>query len=397
MTEVRQADKGPRAACIVGLGETEYRKWGGFTDRSELELACEAIKRAVADAGLTLNDVDGLCSYAGDANEPSYIQDVLGIPELRFTSMVWGGGGTGSCGPLLHATMAVETGVANTVVVFRALCQGQSRRYGQFNPSRPGNNFIAPFGMFSPPNMIAPLIQRYMHDYGVTQEQLGQVAVSGRANAARNPRAVMGGRPLDMETYLASRIIASPLRLYDCCQENDGACAVVVTRMERARDLPRAPVRIVAAAQGTNPGWGTGALGPHNMPVEEYGSGNGTKVARDLYAAAGVGPGDIDVAQIYDHFSGLVLMSLENFGFCDRGGAGDFVAAGNIRWDGGSLPINTSGGHLSEAYIHGMNLIVEGARQIRGESTSQVRDAGLCLVTGGLAGPPTSAAILGAA
>lgn len=397
MTGVRQAVRGPNAACIVGLGETEYRKWGGFTDRSELELACEAIKRAIADSGLELNEVDGLCSYAGDANEPSYVQDVLGLPELRFTSMVWGGGGTGSCGPLLHAAMAVEAGIANTVVVFRALCQGQSRRYGQFNPARPGNSFLAPFGMFSPPNMIAPLIQRYMYEYGIRQEHLGEVAVSNRANAARNPRAVMGQKPLDMNTYLASRIIASPLRLYDCCQENDGACAVVVTRLERARDLAKPPVRIVAAVQGTNPGWGTGALGPHNMPVEEYGSGNGNKAARELFAAAGVEPGDIDVAQIYDHFSGLVLMSLENYGFCDRGGAGEFVAAGNIRWDGGTLPINTSGGHLSEAYIHGMNLIVEGVRQIRGESTSQVEDAELCLVTGGLAGPPTSAAILGVA
>jgi acetyl-CoA acetyltransferase len=393
---VSRASKGGNAACIVGVGETEYRRWGGFTDRSEIALACDAIIAAVEDAGLKISDVDGLASYAGDRNEPNLIQDALGLPDLRFAGMVWGGGGTGACGSLLQAVLAVEAGIANVVVVFRALCQGQSRRYGQYNPARPGNNFIAPFGMLSPPNMIAPLVTRYMHRYGVTSEQMAEVAISARLNAHRNPRAVMRGRPLDMETYLASRMIASPLRLYDCCQENDGACAVVVTRLDRARDLRQKPVRILAAAQGSDAGWGTGALGSHNMPVDGYSDGNAKRLAQELYAAARVEPSDIDVAQIYDHFSGLVLMSLENFGLTERGGAGAFVASGAIRWDGGSLPINTSGGHLSEAYIHGMNMIVEGARQMRGASTSQVAGAELCLVTAGLAGPPASAAILGA-
>lgn len=386
----------PKAACVVGIGETEYRRWGGFTDRSELSLACEAVLKALADANLTVDDVDGLTSYGGDANEPSLLQDALGLPEIRFASMVWGGGGTGSCGALMQAVIAVESGAADVVVVLRALCQGQSRRYGKFNPGRPGNNFLAPYGMLSPPSMIAPLVQRYMHVHGVTQEQMGHVALSGRENAHRNPNAVMRGRPMDMSAYLESRMIADPLRLLDCCQENDGACAVVVTSQERARDLPQKPVRVLSAGQGSNPGWGTGALGGHNMPDEDYGSGNANRLAKELYAAAGVTPEDIDVAQIYDHFSGAVLMSLENYGFCDPGGAGEFVAEGNIRWDGGSLPINTSGGHLSEAYIHGMNLIVEGVRQMRGQSTSQVRDAQLCLVTGGLAGPPASAVVLGA-
>ena len=382
-------------ACIVGIGETEYRRWGGFADRSELSLACEALLRAAADAGIAPDQVDGLCSYGGDRNEPSYLQDALGLPELRYTSLVWGGGGTGSVGPLLHAALAVENGAANYVVVLRALCQGQTRRYGQFNPVRPNNNFLAPFGMFSPPYMIAPLVQRYMHEFGILPEHLGEIALTCRDNASRNPRAVMGGRPLTMGMYLASRFIAEPLRLYDCCQENDGACALVVTTVERARDLKQKPVRILAAAQGTNPGWGTGGLGPHNMPITEYGAGNADFVAKQIYAQAGVAPGDIDVAQIYDHFSGLVLMSLENYGFCGRGEAGALVASGAIRWPGGSIPINTSGGALSEAYMHGLNHALEGVRQLRGQSTSQVDGAELCLVTGGLVGPPTSAAILG--
>jgi acetyl-CoA acetyltransferase len=198
-----------------------------------------------------------------------------------------------------------------------------------------------------------------------------------------------------MDQYLSARIIASPLRLYDCCQENDGACALIVTTRERARNLRKNPVRILAAAQGGNPGWNDGALGSHNMPLAEYGAGNGATLAKQLFTRAGVTPADVDTVQIYDHFTGLVLMTLENFGFCGRGEAGPFVASGNIRWPHGALPLNTSGGHLSEAYIHGLNLVVEGVRQLRNESTSQVQDAEICLVTAGLSASPMSAAILG--
>jgi len=384
-----------KQACIVGIGQTEYRKWGGFENRSELQLACEVIKLAAADAGLALNDLDGVCSYAADRNEPSFLQDALGLEKLRYISMVWGGGGAGSCGALFHAATAVEAGAADYVIVFRALCQGQSRRYGKFHPARAGNNFMAPFGMFSPPIMMAPLVQRYMHEFGIRQEQLGEVALVARDNASRNPAAIMHDRPLSMSEYLNSRMVASPLRLYDCCQESDGACALLVTSTERARDLRRKPVRILAAGQLNSPGWGTGSLATHNMSLEDYAGGNSGAVAKQVFAKAGLMPSDIDVAQVYDHFTGLVLMTLENYGFCGRGEAGDFVSDGNIRWQGGSLPINTSGGHLSEAYIHGLNLVVEGVRQMRGESTSQVAGAEACLVTGGNCAPFPSAAILG--
>ncbi len=384
-------------ACVVGIAQTEYRRWGGFTDRSELQLACEVVAGAAADAGLALDEVDGLCSYAEDRSEPALLQAALGLPALRFASLVWGGHGTGSCAALQHAASAVQAGTANHVIVLRALCQGQGARFGRFVPGMlAGSNFLAPFGMFSPPTMVAPLVQRYMHECGIRAEHLGEVALTCRDNAARNPRAVMRDRPMTMQTYLESRMIASPLRLYDCCQENDGACALLVTSLERARDLRRRPVRILAAAHANNPGWGTGALGTHNMPLDEYGAGNGAAVAHQVFGMAGLGPGDIDVAQIYDHFTGLVLMTLENFGFCGRGEAGAFVEEGSIRWPDGRLPINTSGGHLSEAYIHGLNLAVEGVRQIRGESTSQVRDAGTCLVTSGLGGPMNSAVVFGA-
>lgn len=388
------AGQGFKKVAVAGIGETEYVRWGKAT-RSELELACEAIAKAAADAGIAVSEIDGVASYALDRNEPQMLQDALGLDALRFASMVWGGGGTGSCGALLHAAMAVEQGLATNVVVIRALCQGQSRRYGQFTQGRYQGNFFAPFGMFAPPFMVAPLVQRYMYEYGIKQEQLGAFAISCRHHALRNPRAVLGKKPLTMEEYLSSRIIASPLRLYDCTQENDGACALLVTTVERARDLKQRPVRILAAAQANEKGWGAGALGSHNMPIDTYGSGNGRPCAEAVYGRAGVKPSDIDVAQFYDHFTGLVLMQIENFGFCGRGEGGAFVEAGNTRWPDGAVPMNTAGGHLSEAYIHGLNHAVEAVRQLRGASTSQVKDAELCLVTAGLGGALTSAAIFG--
>lgn len=384
-----------RQACIVGIGQTEYRKWGGHMERSELELACEAIKHAAEDAGVALHDIDGVASYGDDRNQPVYLQNSLGLPKMRWNSLSWGGGGAGSISSVHHAVTAIEAGAADYVVALRALCQGQFRRYGKFFAGRPGNNFLAPFGMFSPPIFMAPLVRRYMHRYGIRPEQIGELVLSFRDNATRNPLAMMKDKPLTMDDYLNARMIAEPLRLFDCTQENDGACAVLVTSLERARDLKQKPIRVLSSAQGQNPGWGEGAIGGHNMPIEDYGRGNSRMLADLIYGKAGVKPSDVDVAQIYDHFSGLVMMSIEDFGFCGEGEAGDFVGSGAVRWKTGSIPMNTSGGHLSEAYIHGLNLAIEGVRQLRGTSTSQVDDAEVCLVTGGSASGPASAMILG--
>jgi acetyl-CoA acetyltransferase len=257
--------------------------------------------------------------------------------------------------------------------------------------------FTMPFGMFSPPIAYAMVLQRHMHLFGTTVEQMGQVAVTTRAHAARNPRAVMGDRPMTMDDYLSSRLVSEPFRLFDCCLETDGACAVVVTTTERARDLPRPPVAVLASAQGTSRGFGHGQYTNVSMPDDDYTSAGARTVAARLWAAAahaGVGPHDIDVAQIYDHFTGLVLLSLEDFGFCPRGEGGPFVESGVLAWPNGDLPTNTHGGSLSEAYIHGLNHVVEGVRQLRGDSTSQVSGAETCLVTSA-AGVPTSAIILG--
>jgi len=359
-------------------------------DRSELGLACQAILNAAADAGLDARRIDGVVSYADDGNVPALLEEALGLPELRLGALVWGGGGGGSYAAIAQAASHVEAGRASYVAVLRSLCQGQGHRFGRGYPVPHGENFFTPFGMFAPPQMLAPVAQRYVQEYGVREEQVGEVALAFRAHAARNPRAVMGKRPLSMESYLASRPITSPFRLYDCCQENDGACALIVTTAERARDLKQKPVRVLAAGQGNDPGWGSGALGSHNMPADTYSGGGGLQLAERLYGEAGVGPADVDVAQFYDHFAHFVLMDLEAHGFCGRGEGAAFVADGNLRWPGGRLPTNTAGGHLSEAYIHGLNLAVEGVRQLRGQSTAQVRDAEVCLVSCG-----ASAAILG--
>ena len=383
-----------RRACIVGIGQTEYRRWGGIPDRSQFQLACEATLAAARDAGLPHREIDGFTSYSNDSSEPALLQVALGLPRLRFASMVWGGGGGGSCAAVDQAVAAVESGLANYVVAFRALAQGQAFRFGLHREGRLHGSFITPFGLHSPPSMLAPLVRRHMYEYGTTSEHLAEVALACRANAQRNPNAVMQGRPMTREDYFNARMIADPLRLFDCCLETDGACAVLVTTVERARDLATPAVRILASTHGSGPGWGSGGLGSHNMPAEVYPSVNSRTLGPELFARAGLRPADIDVAQIYDNFTGLVLMALEDYGFCEIGASGPFVASGAIRWPDGALPVNTAGGNLSEAYVHGLNHVVEAVRQLRGTSTSQVEDAQTCFVCGGLGVAPTSALIL---
>ena len=381
-------------ACIVGIGNTEYARWGGIPDRSQFQLACEAILAAARDAGLDPHRIDGFTSYSNDTSEPALLQVALGLPRLRFAGMVWGGGGGGSCGAVDQAVAAVESGQAEYVVAFRSLAQGQGHRFGLHRDGRVHGSFITPFGMHSPPSMLAPLVRRHMHEHGTTREHLAEIALVCRANAHRNPNAVMRGRTMTLEDYFAARMIADPLCLFDCCLETDGACAVLVTTAERARDLKSLPVRILASSHGGGPGWGTGGLGSHNMPAEFYPSVNSRSIAPELWGRAGLRPEDIDVAQIYDNFTGLVLMALEDYGFCGIGEGGPFAASGALRWPDGDLPINTAGGNLSEAYVHGMNHVVEAVRQLRGTSTSQVEGAETCFVCGGLGVAPTSASVL---
>jgi acetyl-CoA acetyltransferase len=254
--------------------------------------------------------------------------------------------------------------------------------------------FAMPYGLLMAAAAYALPTRRHMHLYGTTSEQLGRIAVTFREHASRNPRAVMGGRPMTLEDHQASPMIADPHRLFDCCLESDGACAVVVTTRERARDLAKRPVEILASEQGAPKGYAFGPFTNANVADDLYATGGCEQMAGRLWGKTGLGPGDVDVAQIYDHFTGCVLMQIEDFGFCKRGEGGPFVESGALAWKGGSLPTNTHGGSLSEAYIHGLNHVVEGVRALRGESTSPVENAEVCLVTSG-ACVPSSAVLLG--
>jgi acetyl-CoA acetyltransferase len=401
-------------AHIVGVGETQYARWGRIGDVTEHALALRAIQSAVADAGLSVDDIDGMASFAEDRNEAIYLAAELGIPELRFANMVWMPGGGGGCAAVGNAAMAVETGQAEVVVVYRSLCQGQFFRFGTGGldasapvpePPKPTVNpapslmmawmgFAMPFGLIQAAAAYALPTRRHMHLYGTKPEHLGQLAVTFREHASRNPRAVMGQKPMTLDDYFASPMIADPHRLFDCCLESDGACAVVVTTEERARDLTDHPIEILGSVQGTPKGFAFGPFTNANVADEYYATGGCEPMAKRLYAKTGLTPADVDVAQIYDHFTGCVLMQLEDYGFCKRGEGGPFIESGALSWHGGSLPTNTHGGSLSEAYIHGMNHVVEGVRALRGDSTSPVEGAEVCLVTSG-ACVPSSALLLG--
>jgi acetyl-CoA acetyltransferase len=256
----------------------------------------------------------------------------------------------------------------------------------------PYSDFHRPFGLVSPVQFLAMLFRRHMACYGTTALDLAEVAVTTRFHATHNPRALMR-TPLTVAQHQAARMIADPFRLYDCCMENDGGGVILVTSAERARDLRQRPVYIMAAAQGGDSLWGQG-LTSQNAPDEIYATAGHAQLARRLWTMAGVGPGDVDVALLYDHFSGLVLLQLEDYGFCPRGESGRFVADGGIRWPDGRLPVNTHGGNLSEVYLLGITHVVEAVRQLRGTAVCQVPDAEIALVTAGPSNLPTSSVLL---
>lgn len=383
----------PIGVCIVGVGESPYAKWGGIIGRSELSLALEAVRNAAVDAGIATREIDGFASYSNDTNLPAQMQIGLGVSILRHASMAWGGGGGGLLGALAQAAAAIQSGQARCVAVFRAIAQGQQGRLGKGGKPGPTFNATAPFGLLIPAQQAALMMQRHFHDHGTSPNTLAEIAVVCRENAQSNPRALMRGRPMDHEAYFASRPIAEPLRMFDCCLESDAAAAVLVAGADRAADLPRRAVHVLAARAGGGPGWGMGFLGGHNMPAARYSHGNAEELGAELFARAGVAPGDVDVAQLYDAFTPMVVQALGDYGFCAHDEVAGFVASGALRRDG-KLPINTSGGSLSEAYVHGANLLVEQVRQLRGDSVNQVEGARIGFIAGGPGVAPTSAAIL---
>jgi len=381
-----------RGAAIAGVGESRYYKRGEAAE-SEFQLACIAIRNAVEDAGLMLREVDGFVSYMDVRNDPIRLSTALGTDAVDFTAQAWGNGGNGVASAIQIADAAVCAGYAKHVVVFRALAQGEFGRFGQGNYGGAGavagsRAFEMPFGLVTPAHINAMQTTRFMHEHGVSQDALAEVALASYAHAQHNPRALRNGSPLTREEYHASRWVVKPFHLYDCCPENDGAAAVVVTTTERARDLRKGAVPILAAAQGLEPRDGIAGFNEHGFPTSHH-----KGVARRLWERAGVGPEDVPVAQFYENFTGPVLMAISEMGFCPADEIDAFVRAGNLRWPDGRLPINTSGGNLGEAYIHGFELINEAVRQVRGESTCQVESAELSLAVGGPGYAPGSAVL----
>ncbi len=373
-------------AAIVGIGQSEFSKNIG---RSERTIALQAISLALADAGLAAESVDGLVRFDMESTSEVEIARNLGIENLRFFAEAGYGGG-GGCATLAFAAMAIESGRADTVVCWRARNRGSGGRPWAGTRMEVGGDqqFYIPFGLVRPADQIAMLAARHMHEFGTTVEQFGAVAVACRKHAARNPHAMMR-EPITLADHGRSRMVSEPLRKLDCCLETDGALAVVLTSAARARDLRQRPVAVLAAVQGSGPEHVVMA----NYHKERFLETPSLYAAREPWAQAGVGPGDMDCAQFYDAFTPLVTISLEEYGFCEPGEGGPFSEKGRLEWPDGELPSNTSGGGLSEAYVHGFNLILEGVRQMRGSSTSQVEDAELCLVTSGGC-VPTSAAVL---
>jgi acetyl-CoA acetyltransferase len=371
--------------AVVGIGQTTLGK--GLPD-TELSLACQAVSLALDDAGIAPSEVDGLASYTLEPNREVDVARAVGLGDITFFSQVGFGGGAG-CGVVGHAAMAVATGQCEVVVAWRARkrADASSRPWAQVAARLPdGQQWTRPFGILRPVDEIAMLTRRYMHEYGGTRDHLANVAIAFRKHAARNPNSTMGHKPLSRDDYMNARWISEPLCLFDNCLETDGALAVVVTSAERARDLPHPPALIHSFAQGLPPNHQTMT----NYFTEDPLRGPAWTAARRLWANADVTPADVHVAQLYDAFSPLIPLSLEGYGFCERGEGGPFTDDGNIEWPNGRLPVNTSGGGMSEAYVHGFNLILEGVRQIRGTSTSQVEGAEVSLVTSG-EGVPTSA------
>jgi acetyl-CoA acetyltransferase len=365
-------------AAIAGIGCTEFSRDSGVTT---FTLAIRAVKAAIKDAGLQLRDIDGLATYGtNDSIKPNVLAQSLGIQSMRWYLDQFYGGSV-SLSVLGQAALAVSAGVADCIVCYRAL-NGRSeiRMNGStMSAQRPpwDMQYRVGSGYIAPALEIAMAARAHMLRYGTRSEDLGRIAVLSRRNAVDNERAMMR-KPITLDDYLASPWIAEPFRRLDCCLETDGAVAVVVTSAERAKDLAHRAVLVQGAA------WG-GGINLVNNRYTDIAESPAKPIAERVYNAAGVGPDDIDFAELYDCFTYNVLSQIEGYGFCEAGGVPAMLTDGVFDRATGSLPLNTHGGLLSEGYIHGMNHVYEAVQQIRGEAAHrQVAKHDVALVTGQL-------------
>jgi acetyl-CoA acetyltransferase len=373
-------------AVIAGIGATEFSKESG---RSELQLAAECSLAACEDAGVDPRDIDGMITFTLDSSDELNLARCLGVRDLAYSTRI-PGGGSGAAATLYQAMALVNAGLCNCVLIWRAMNERSQYRFGQNNTSNTVTAGVGagsllwtvPFGAMTPACWAALQTHAYMQRYGVTNRDLGLLSVQQRAYAATNPKAWFYGKPITLEDHQNSKWVQEPvLRVLDCCQESDGGVALLVTTLERSRDLKQPPVKIAGATQ--------------SIPFESEVISNlyhddltvmpELTTAKRLYAQTGMGPADIQAAMLYDAFTPFVFTQIEAFGFCGSGEAKDFIKSGEIAVNG-RLPVNTHGGLLGEAYIHGMNSMAEGVRQVRGSSVNQVKNVTNVLVSSGMAG-----------
>jgi acetyl-CoA acetyltransferase len=391
-----------RAVAVAGIGQTAYARDMG---RTELDLATEAIANACLDAGVPARAIDGFVSYHIEQVAEVDLVTAFGIDDLRFMARTPSGGG-GAASILGLAAVAVASGTAECVVAFRARNRSKAASYGR-DPNQGGRPWAKagvelrdtqqwhhPFGVAAPAHEFALIARRHMHVYGTRAEQFGMQSVAQRFHASRNPDAIMT-RAITLHEWAASRPIAEPIRLFDCSLENDGAAAVLVTTLERARDLRQPPARVLAQVQYGAPIHTQ--LAEFFATTAAFGERDGGAVAAGarLFHEAGVTPADVDVALIVEPFSVAVPLALEQYGFCRRGESGPFIESGATRWPDGALPVNTHGGSNGEAFIHGVNHLPEAVRQVRGTARNQVAGAELAFVCGAIS-DPSGAVLLGA-
>ena len=378
------------AAAVVGIAQTPLYKRGTSPD-PEMKLCLRAIVDACADAGISPRDVDGFVSYGSEKNEGQKLMAGLGTRELRFASLVWGHGG-GIPGALGLAAAAIVSGQAEVVAVYRSLAErdGQRLRVAVAQDDTAAQYLVN--GVDGPVQMIALRSQRMIEADGVPRETLRAMALASYHHARRNPRATAYDNKFDVEAYEESRLVSEPYHLFDCSRESDGAAAVILLSAERAKELVERPAYVLSAPTGAAAGWG---------PLEEnhrpYSSSGFRPIARRLWAESGYGPADVDVAQIYENSTGLGVAAIIDHGFCTVEEAGEFIRFENLIAPDGKLPVNTSGGNLAEGFIHGMSLVTEAVRQVRGTSVNQVPNARLSLMTGGPGDSVVSSALLGSA
>lgn len=393
--------------AIVGIGATDYYVRGKSWPRTINDMAGEAILKACEDAGISVNQIDGIAYYSGagagylDKFDTATLMETLGIPYVGFSATLTSGGG-GCPGAIGLATAGLMNQDCTYTVTLMALQQLPQHRLGVvFGASAPNpeNSFLQPSGLVGPGHLMSVLARRHMHLYGTSPEAFKEIVQATRDNAVDRPKAIRR-KPLSDEEYWNSPMLADPLRRLDFCLETDGAVAVITTTMDRAKDCRHKPAVVHGVAHGGTREWGR-AFAWMGMPDPDFASAGHKFVADRIWNQTGLAARDMDVALIYDHFSSMVLMQLEDYGFCEKGEGSDYVLSGKIRYDkatgkgvNGGVPVNTHGGNLNEAYIIGMTHIVEGVEQVRGTTVNQVEDCEFALVTGGPASLPVSGLVL---